>query len=235
MGRLRTLLFTTLLLTAVLPQGIAQQKYPTPLHIDMQVMEKAGAPQQRGDFVLFSYSANHPVMRVGIAFAHDNFNKIHTFFRNENGVFLYPYTPPEDADRLIYRIVVDGMWMADPENPRTMTTPEDVTLSYFELPRKREEPQRMEIPKAGKVTFTYRSTDARRISLAGSFNRWDPYMYRLKRVEGSKNLYSITLPLPEGTHYYYFIVDGARKTDPNNPDRMVDSMGNTVSVIEVPG
>ncbi|MFP4180781.1 MAG: hypothetical protein ACLFQW_07245 [Spirochaetaceae bacterium] len=236
MERLPTLLFITLLLTAVLPQGMAEENYPPSLHVDMQTMDKAGPPEKRGEYVLFTYSSSKPTLRVGIAFAHENFATVHPLSRNQNDVFVLAYNYPENLDKLVYRFVVDGMWMPDPRNPVTQETPQNVTLSSFELPRTPEDETRtLKVSEPGKVTFYYKSSSAHKVSVAGSFNSWDPYMYRLKKVEGRDDLYSITLPLPEGTYYYHFIVDGKRKLDPDNPEKVVSSRGETVSVIRVSG
>jgi hypothetical protein len=235
MGRLSTFLYTTLLLTAVLPQGFAQEAYPSFLHIEMETMSRAKPPQVEGEYVLLSYSSQEPVLRVGVAFGHENYSRVHTFSRNPQDVFVYAFKPPEELKRLDYRLVIDGVWMRDPANPKTFSTPQDVQVSYVDIPRSREELKEMKIEEPGKYTFTYRSSQARRVSLAGSFNRWDPYMYRLEKVPGTDDLFSISLPLPEGTHYYYFIVDGQRMTDPENPDKMVSSTGRTVSVIHISG
>lgn len=236
MERLPTLLFITLLLTAVLPQGMAVENYPPSLHLDMMTMEKAGPPERRGEYVLFTYSSGKTTLRVGIAFEHENFASVHTLSRNSKDVFVLAYSYPKNQDKLVYRFVVDGLWRSDPRNSNTVETPQNVTLSSFELPRTPEEETRtLKVSKPGEVTFYYRSGGARNVSVAGSFNNWDPYMYRLKKVEGKEDLYSITLPLPEGTYYYHFIVDGKRKPDPDNPEKMVSSSGETVSVVRVSG
>jgi len=201
----------------------------------METMKNASAPRWTGEYVLFSYSAHHTVLRVGIAFAHEEYRTVHNLFRNPHNVFVLPYRPPQDEGQLVYRYVVDGMWISDPQNPRTMDTAQDVRLSYYFIPRSREEIMTMELEEAGKHTFTFRSSRAKRVSLAGSFNSWDPYLYRLERVPGTDDLFSLSIALPEGTHYYYFLVDGKRMIDPRNPNRMVSSKGYTVSVIEISG
>ena len=233
MRRLYSLLCITILATLCIPQGWGQENYQPSLHIDMKLLEHAIPPEQRGEYVLFTYSSDRPVLRVGIAFRHEDYRTIHTFRRNPNDVFILPYDPPEGVEKLYYRLVVDGTWMADPQNPKSIETRQDVELSYFELPETKEKTRIKRVQKPGKVTFTYRSETAQRVSIAGSFNRWDPYMYRLRPVSGEDGLFYITLPLPEGTHYYYFVVDGRRRVDPSNPDRVVSSTGDTLSVIEI--
>lgn len=235
MRRLFVLLFITLLSTTALSQGLAQEIYPTTFHIEMETMKHAGPPQVQGDYVLFSYSAPHTILRVGVAFEHENYNKVHTFSRNPHDVFVLPYEPPEGLDRLVYRMIIDGIWTRDPNNPNTIRTEEDVNLSYLHIPSNKEKTAMHQPNTSGKVTFTFRSDDASHVSLAGNFNQWDPYMYRLKKVPDSDGLFSITLSLPKGTYYYYYIVDGRRVTDPDNPNKVLESTGHNVSVIRVSG
>ncbi len=235
MGRLRILLITTILLTLSISQGPAQENYQPSLHIDIKLLEQAVPPRQRGEYILFSYSSADPVIRVGIAFQHEDYARIHSFKRNPQDVFVLPYNPPKGLERLVYRFVVDGTWMADPKNPKRIETREDIDLSYFELPEEEEEKYALQVGDSGKVTFTFRSSEAHRVSVAGSFNRWDPYMYRMRRVPGKEDLFTITLDLPEGTHYYYFVVDGRKRVDPSNPNGVVSSNGATLSVLNITG
>ena len=56
--------------------------------------------------------------------------------------------------------------------------------------------------------------DARRVAVAGDFNRWDAEATPLVRDERSRR-WSVTLALHDGEHRYAFVVDGTRwVTDP---------------------
>ncbi len=62
---------------------------------------------------------------VNIAFAHEDWRVLHTLSRNEHGVYLYVWDLPRDLQLswikngkdLEYRFIVDGVWLADPNNP----------------------------------------------------------------------------------------------------------------------
>jgi CubicO group peptidase (beta-lactamase class C family) len=71
---------------------------------------------------------------------------------------------------------------------------------------------------------------ARCITLAGSFNNWQPLRTLFLR-EGRQ--WRCTLHLPKGTYAYKLIVDGKWQTDPTNPQTEVDRTGNTNSVLTV--
>jgi 1,4-alpha-glucan branching enzyme len=51
--------------------------------------------------------------------------------------------------------------------------------------------------------------DARRVAVAGDFNRWDAEATPLVRDEQSRR-WSVTLALHDGEHRYAFVVDGTR-------------------------
>ena len=87
-------------------------------------------------------------------------------------------------------------------------------------------------PAAGLVTvrFVLVAPDARQVSLAGTFNQWDPQATPLVRT-GATGLWTATLTLPAGQHQYAFVVDGARWVpDPGAP-AVDDGFGRRNSVL----
>ena len=84
------------------------------------------------------------------------------------------------------------------------------------------------------VRFELYAPNARSVSLAGSFNRWNAGTTPLARVNGS-GLWTVTVPLPPGTAQYGFMVDGQRWVpDPAAPS-IDDGFGRRNSVVAVPG
>lgn len=71
---------------------------------------------------------------------------------------------------------------------------------------------------------------ARLITLAGSFNNWQP-LHTLFWQKGGE--WQCTLPLPKGKYLYKIIVDGTWQTDPGNSNTETDSSGNTNSLLLV--
>lgn len=239
MARYTPFLTGSILFVLLIAQVAAEQHYePADIHLKIELMRTAEAPQTVKDRVIFSYSSPQPTRRVGIAFLHEDFRQVHTFMRNPNGVFLLLYRPPEEVETLVYRMVVDGLWMEDPMNEDTMVLPPKILCSVYE-------PRFYESVKADRtlstayekdrVTFRYPGADAGYISVAGSFNHWDPYMYRLSRAHDRGELYSFSLSLPAGVYYYYYVVDGKRVPDPTNPRTARKDDGTVVSVLEVQG
>jgi hypothetical protein len=57
------------------------------------------------------------------------------------------------------------------------------------------------------VRFVLLAPDAQRVSVAGTFNQWDPLAAPLARA--GSGVWTATLTLPAGQHQYAFVVDGA--------------------------
>ena len=67
------------------------------------------------------------------------------------------------------------------------------------------------------VRFVLVAPDARQVSVAGTFNQWDPQATPLTRT-GPNGQWTATLTLPIGQHQYAFVVDGVRWVpDPTAP------------------
>lgn len=215
---------------ALLAAGLTPLAGQNPLltTIAIQSVERAGPPRYLERQVMFSYTTDRPVRLVAARFAHERYQVLHPYFRNENGVFLLLLDIPEGVDALTYRISVDGLWMRDSANPRFFEDEVGMEFSTFDLSG---QPARSlaspEVRPNGQVTFWYRARAGRFVSVVGEFNRWDPYWDRME--EASPGLYRATLRLPPGKHFYAFSVDGERLTDPLNVESAEDYEGFRVS------
>lgn len=71
--------------------------------------------------------------------------------------------------------------------------------------------------------FSFAAPNARKVSLAGNFNGWNPAdmpMYR-----GSDGVWYLTISLMPGLHEYRFVADGIWKDDPTAQQKIVNAMG----------
>ena len=195
-------------------------------------METAGEPALSHDNVILTFWQSSPVRYVGARFAHEQFRKLHVFQKNDNRVFFLIVPLPENGSDLKYRIVVDGLWMRDPNNPQFVS---ERGIEYSIYSR-----GRTPLPEAAgpqliddrRVRFTYQSEPGQIIYLVGSFNHWDPFALPLREEAGG--LYSANLSIGPGTHYYAFIVGGDQVGDPENPNRTVDKNGKIICLLWIP-
>jgi len=195
------------------------------------------APDVFDGAVIFTASARQ--RRVGIAFSHEGFGKVHWFKKLDSpkasaggqGVLIYVYEYPHDLRELEYRLVVDGLWTPDPWNPPArMDGATGLSYSVVTLPQSRERPLQS-LSGDGTVHFYYESAPGESVTVAGSFNSWDPFMYELR--EESPGRYALSMQLPPGTYRYAFFHRGERVLDERNPRKVYAKDGNTASEISV--
>jgi hypothetical protein len=209
------------------------------------------APHVFEDAVLFTASSSYS--RVGISFAHEGYARVHWFrflrlprdatefidargrIRKDveqtvdSGVMFHLEAIPVNLNNLDYRLVIDGLWLADPVNPITVSGPSGLVESRVPLPPK---PRHLIPPEPGTFRFFYRAPAGENISVGGSFNNWDPFMYQLQETE--PGIYTLSLPLPPGTFQYVFFHRGEWIPDPVNERRRFSADGRFVSEASVP-
>ena len=211
----------------------------------LRAISAAGKPEIYEDAVLFTAPSSY--QRVGISFAHENYAKVHWFKRlvlpretadfteaeknaknpdlhKDSGIMFYLENIPKDVQNLDYRMIINGLWTADPLNPLTVKGPYGLVESRVPLPSAASKPAG---GTAGTYRFDFRADPGESITVGGSFNNWDPFMYELR--ETSPGFYSLVLSLPPGTFQYAFFYRGERIPDPENPKKLYSRDGKVVS------
>jgi hypothetical protein len=214
-------------------------------------IREPGGPEIFDDGVIFTASSAH--RRVGVSFAHEGFARVHWFQQllkaknaltpkeeksknivdqyQDSGILFYAYTAPPEIRELEYRLVIDGLWTTDPLNPRyRIDQKSGIVRSTVTLPELRKIPTAFDGPP-GTLNFSYQAPPGETITVAGSFNGWDPFMYELR--ETSPGFYALSLPLPPGTYHYVFFHRGQRVLDPYNYNRAytVEGLAATEAVV----
>jgi 1,4-alpha-glucan branching enzyme len=83
------------------------------------------------------------------------------------------------------------------------------------------------------IKFHINAPEATLVTIAGSFNGWNPYATELEK--NKDGVWSIILPLRAGTRYYYkYLIDGFWLADPDNPNTVPDGYGGVNSEIFFP-
>ena len=214
-------------------------------------MTKPGTPQIIDDSIIFTYTSN--CRRAGISFAHEGFSNVHWLRQllvpqdplnvsipqnkkapelfKDSGILFYVHKIPEDLQELEYRLVIDGLWTIDPVNPASRRNSSGLECSVLSLPQRQYRPDILKGP-FGTLAFSFKAEPGEKITVAGNFNGWDPFMYELREL--SPGFYSLTLPLPRGTFQYVFYHRGEPVPDPANPRHRYSRDGMTVSEAEIP-
>jgi hypothetical protein len=214
-------------------------------------LDGPGAPEFYEDAVLFTAPSSH--RRVGIAFAHEGFARVYWFRKllipqdpaaapippgrkqpdpyRDSGFLFYIHQVPENIRELEYRLIIDGLWTIDPAN--AVSRKDDVSglaYSVISIPAAEKTPGPLKGPP-GSLNFSFKGPPGELVTVAGSFNGWDPFMYELK--EGPAGFYSLTLPLPSGRYQYVFFHRGERFLDPYNFKRVYSKDGKAASEIVI--
>ncbi len=83
-----------------------------------------------------------------------------------------------------------------------------------------------------RVEFVIEAGVGRTVSVAGSFNDWDPKAKVLADKKG-EGVYRGAIMLPAGEYEYKFVVDGDWRIDENNPCFASNDLGTLNSVLKV--
>lgn len=79
--------------------------------------------------------------------------------------------------------------------------------------------------------FKFYAPQARKVSIAGSFNNWDSKGNSAKK--DSKGNWTVKLNLKPGRYEYKFVVDGNWVNDPNCNACVPNSFGSSNCVVEI--
>jgi hypothetical protein len=208
-------------------------------------------PQIFQDAVIFTSPSSH--RRAGVALAAEGFATVHWMRKllvsqdpldapippgkktpdpyKDSGLLFYVYQAPEGLTEIEYRLVLDGLWTTDPSNSlsrRDRAT--GIVNSLVLMPKTATEPVFHEKPK-GVLNFSFKGPPGETVTVAGSFNRWDPFMYELR--EYPEGVYTLSLPLPPGTYQYLFFHRGERYLDPYNFRRAYTREGDAASEVVI--
>ncbi len=204
------------------------------LHLFVKDLDRPGPPMVRDGWLILSLGGVHRF--VGAAFEHEGFAVMHPFEVNEKGVFVLTWKiPVEFSPRFAYRLNVDGAWIADPYNP--LRAPPDgsgVDVSLVNLPRiPGDVPGVYRVLDAdGKTAhFLFKAPPGESVSVAGSFNNWDPFTHQLE--ETSPGVYTLSMALPPGVNLYCYVWRGKFLPDPLNDAKASDRYDRVVSVLLV--
>ena len=169
----------------------------------------------------------------------ENYKIIHPYQAHVNrgadgnvtgSVLFYVLERPKNLSELSYRIITDGLWTADPDNPNNEYDGESgITVSKLDLGGTLPEATTNNANTG--VTFIYNGGRGEQVRLAGTFTNWDSWIYELK--ETKPGFYELTLPLPRGKYYYNYYLGMTAVVDKTNPNRVYTQDGRTASVVEV--
>ena len=100
------------------------------------------------------------------------------------------------------------------------------------IAKSRDSVSTVDAGSASQVRFSIRAPAARRVSLVGDFDRWDPAALPMRPAEDGET-WTLDVHLPPGRHVFAYAVDGGLRTDPTAARAVEDDFGVPSSVIVV--
>lgn len=195
-----------------------------------------GAPFVKDGYVVFT--AEQGARNIGIAFDFENYSVIHPFEirktrdMDENvtgNLFFYALAIPAHTLEISYRLVMDGMWTADPLNPDSYYDAKTgIKISHVFIADSFN--QETEI-RGKNVRFVYHGKPNQTVKLTGTFTNWDPWIYEL--TETKPGFYEIDIALREGTYYYNYMIGMTPLLDSTNPNKAYTAEGRRSSVLVI--
>ena len=150
-----------------------------------------------GDSIVFSLKGFPDAKTVVLTGNFNGWNRGELYMEKISGGWqLYYVLGPGNYE---YKFIVDGKWMTDPDNPNTAGSGD--TKNYF---------------FALKSNYVFRldqNPEAKKVTVAGSFNGWNPDNFIMMKKTGK---WVFPIYLKPGKYTYKFIVDGKWILDPAN-------------------
>jgi len=164
--------------------------------------------------VTFYLRNNTKANRVVLAGSFNNFNRdALPMIKTDSGWIANVKLGP---GKYWYKFIIDGNWKLDEDNQNRENDGKGNTNSIYY-----------------KTNYLFRLdtfTNAKKITLAGSFNNWNYKEIIMKRTATG---WELPVYLANGTHTYRYIIDGEWKTDPTNPDKFPNEFNDYNSVIHL--
>ena len=242
MKQIRFLIASALLLAA-LPSAFAkkavmmEEKDLYEYNNIVSSLNSISAPKVTDRYIIFTQKTG--ARHIGIAFDYENYRTIHSFQNHTNkdvdgkttsSLMFYILERPKDLTSLKYRLIIDGLWTSDPENPEyTYDSATGISLSSLYLGEPL--PEITDITESDCVKFIYNGTPGSTVRLAGTFTNWDSWIYEL--TETKPGFYEIEIPLPAGKYYYNYYIGMKAVVDKTNPNRAHTPDGRSASVLIV--
>jgi hypothetical protein len=189
------------------------------------------SPLITGDSIIFFYKNNASKILVGGDF--NDWKPDLLMMETETNFWQYSWVSRLPKGIYKYKLMVDDIWINDPNNTNVIIDDSGQPVSYFEL-------KEDFIPGATYplwlekdiYQFKYENISAKNVSLVGDFNNWNPYLTPLTNTGAGEFL--VKVRLKPGIHSYCFVVDDDWKADPNNLNQFSDRTGTIISIMYVP-
>jgi hypothetical protein len=193
---------------------LSENKYDLNVRYGVNNLKSEKVTRKLGDVFTFRYYGKSNTKTVYLSGTFNDWSTLATPMKRVGG--LWEVSVKLNKGKNLYKFIVDGMWITDPEN-RIEETDYDGNANsvYFNC----------------NHVFNLKSyPSARRVFLSGNFNDWREKELKMNLINGDWNL---PIYLPDGSYSYKFIVDGDWILDPSNPEVRPDGTGYQNSFLSI--
>ena len=200
-------------------------------YIDFDLLKKEGPPRFVENGILFTLQGDENTiafLRTNI----DNWQKNY-YYKLSLYNILYTFVPyKKNIKTLKYKININGYWMSDPNNTQYSSDDLGIDLSSISIPDQEMYYEQMPIIENGKnlikkTTFKYYNPKAKEVNFVCSIDNWSHYSHSMEY--NNNGYWEITKYFTHGTYLYYFLVDGEKVIDVENPNKLWDEKRGQVS------
>ncbi len=190
------------------------------------------SPLVLDDKIIFFYRGKGNEKKIVIAGDFTEWKPLLLMEKKSTNMWQYVWDERLEKGVYNYRILVDDVWINDPQNTNFIVDSFGEKISFFELKNdlipEKSNPVWI---KKDIFEFKYYDKNARNVYLVGNFNNWNPYKNPMKYNGAGE--FTTRIRLKEGVYAYCFVVDDKWMPDPLNLNQYSDTLGNTVSVFFV--
>ncbi len=204
-------------------------------YVDIDLIKKAGPPRFLDKGVLFTLDENYGYsiyLRTDI----DDWKQNHYFKKNLYGVWklILPYD--YSKNKFCYKLNVDGFWENDPNNDKYTEDKYGASLSVLKIPEEVYYIQNNPVVEISdshikKVKFKYYNPAAKDVNFITSQDNWSQFTNSM--TLNDDGYWEISINFKKGIWYYYFLVDGKKVVDIENPEKKVLRDIKEVSVVNI--
>ncbi len=202
-------------------------------------VKEARPPVITDEGILFTFKSEEKLPKyVKVIGDFNNWEESYYLIKNRYDVFVFLFDRTKERGIVLeegiyrYRLLVDGIWMNDPVNNKTVYDRYGTELSYFEVKVPLIIVKNNPVPvKNNSYIFYYKNDKAKDVHLVGDFNNWNPYSLSMKR--NKSGMWEIEVDILPGSYAYILIVDGVYRKDPLGTTLVFDRFDNEYSFIKL--
>ncbi len=209
--------------------------FPYERFVDFDLVKEPGRPRIVDNGVLFTIPGGKDKAAF-IRTSMDNWTNDYYFKTNLYGVMYVYIKFNENTKEFKYRLNVNNYWVDDANNPDYTEDQFGTKLYTIAVPLENRYYNKLpDIEKSDSniktVLFRYYNPDASEVNFVFSTDDWSEFTYSMTKDQ--YGWWSIKKNFTRGKYLYYFLADGKKEVDINNPDKDWDRKKGDVSFLVI--